>query len=111
MPMSAAEWEAFERRPGPAPFHHRGPAASSVRRALFHAQGGLCAICGLEIVRSNRSVDHVVPKSRGGKNRVGNLVMSHPACNARKGDRPPTGCELIWLLAVNNRLEVEPTRW
>ena len=111
MPMSVADWEAFERRPGPLPFSQQGASSGAVRRSLFAAQDGLCAICGLPMGSAPRSVDHVVPKAMGGENRVGNLVIAHTPCNGAKGDRPPTGCELVWLLAVNNRLILEPSRW
>jgi 5-methylcytosine-specific restriction endonuclease McrA len=34
-------------------------------------------------------MDHVVPKSRGGKNTWSNLVLSCAACNNKKGNRTP----------------------
>lgn len=111
MPMSVAEWELFEGGPMPRPFEDRGPSATSVRRALFKAQEGVCALCGKSMGTASRSVDHVIPKRMNGANRVGNLVISHYGCNFAKADRAPTGCELVWLLAVNNRLGVEPQRW
>lgn len=111
MPMSVAEWEAFERRPGLLPFSQQGAASRAVRRALFAAQDGLCALCGRPMGAANRSVDHVIPKALGGRNCVGNLLIAHSPCNGAKGDRPPTGCEMVWLLAVNNRLNLEPSRW
>lgn len=49
------------------------------------------------------STDHVYPKSSN----VGlqpNTVAAHIRCNSLKGNRMPTGCELIWLEAVNARL-------
>ncbi len=83
----------------------------SVRRALFREQEGLCAICGKPMDEARRTVDHVVPKAMNGRDCVGNLVIAHYDCNIEKADRAPTGCELIWLLAVNNRLNLEPSRW
>lgn len=111
MPMSEAEWEAFKRPSQPVPFHKRGASATSVRRAIFHAQEALCALCGQPMGQSIRTIDHVVPKSAGGMDHIGNFVIAHYPCNIEKADRMPTGCELIWLLAVNNRLGVEPSRW
>lgn len=55
--------------------------------------------------------DHVIPKSRNGRDKLGNIVAMHSACNNAKGDDKPTGCELIWLLAVNCRLRVGPQKW
>lgn len=92
---------------------------------LHHLQDGICAICGAEIeVRQRQhyfddmlinyplgNLDHVVAKSIGGEIGLGNVVLTHSKCNTRKGNQPPTGCECIWLLAVNARLGAEPTRW
>jgi len=33
-------------------------------------------------------IDHVIPQSHGGSNRVANLVMTCRACNLAKGDKP-----------------------
>lgn len=57
------------------------------------------------------TVDHVVPRSRGGALGLGNVVLAHRPCNGRKANRMPTGCELTFLLAVNARLGVRPDRW
>lgn len=89
------------------------------RERLFQAQCGLCAGCGKPLdlhIRKRKNpdfvtIDHVVSLSRGGPNRWGNIVAMHRLCNEMKMDDLPTGCEMIWLLAVNNRLGVEPKRW
>lgn len=67
------------------------------RSRLLKRQHGRCGICGYRI-RSikHASIDHVVPKSKGGDD-YGNRVVAHVACNTRKADRMPTGCELLWL--------------
>lgn len=82
-----------------------------VRNLLRRKQRGFCAGCGQLMSRHNCSVDHVIPKARGGFDGFGNVVAMHPHCNHAKADRMPTGCELIWLLAVNARLGVGPQRW
>lgn len=79
-----------------------------VLRVLWRAQGGLCAGCGGALSRYDRSLDHVVPRSRSGADALGNVVLMHGRCNSRKGARMPTGCELVWLMAVNARLGVGP---
>jgi len=99
------------------------------------AQDGICPICGKPMQAVSRlgkqnaaSLDHVYPRCRrqhrrgaprpaglGHHNRspVGRTVAAHGRCNSRKGDRQPTGCEIIWLLAVNARLGLDrpTTRW
>lgn len=85
---------------------------------LILAQGNHCAGCGKPMLpradepprkgdakyRDLPSIDHTVPRVRGGKNGAGNIVAMHILCNKMKGDDMPTGCELIWLEAVNCRM-------
>lgn len=86
---------------------------------LLMAQGPICAGCGQAITvkrpapdkMMTATIDHVIPKSAGGPDRLGNMVLMHNICNCAKADKIPTGCTLIWLLAVNSRLGVEPMRW
>jgi 5-methylcytosine-specific restriction endonuclease McrA len=55
------------------------------RRALFARDGWRCVYCG---DRSGRlTLDHVVPKSRGGEAVWENVVTSCAPCNLRKGNR------------------------
>jgi len=85
-------------------------ACVSQRFLLYAAQDGLCP-CGDPIENEKPSLDHVVPRSLGGQDRIGNLLVMHGICNGRKSNDIPTGCELVWLLAVNAKLGVEPMRW
>lgn len=55
------------------------------RRALFARDGWSCAYCGESGVRL--TLDHVVPRSRGGPSVWENVVASCVPCNLRKGDR------------------------
>ena len=56
------------------------------RRAVFARDRWECQYCGS---RSNLTVDHVVPRSRGGDSSWENIVASCAPCNRRKGDRLP----------------------
>lgn len=47
-------------------------------------QKGLCYYCQGNVGRTNLTMDHVVPLSRGGKSRKGNLVPACKACNNKK---------------------------
>jgi 5-methylcytosine-specific restriction endonuclease McrA len=57
------------------------------RRALFARDGWRCAYCGTSGGRL--TLDHVVPRSRGGESVWENVVTSCAPCNLRKGDRSP----------------------
>jgi 5-methylcytosine-specific restriction endonuclease McrA len=56
------------------------------RRAVFARDSWTCQYCG---ARSNLTVDHVVPRSKGGSSTWENIVASCAPCNRRKGDRHP----------------------
>ena len=56
------------------------------RRAVFARDGWTCQYCGS---RSNLTVDHVIPRSKGGTSSWENIVASCAPCNRRKGDMLP----------------------
>ena len=56
------------------------------RRAVFARDSWTCQYCGS---RSNLTVDHVIPRSKGGNSSWENIVASCAPCNRRKGDRTP----------------------
>ena len=54
------------------------------RRALFARDGWRCVYCGSA---GRLTLDHVVPRSRGGQSVWENVVTACAPCNHRKGDR------------------------
>jgi 5-methylcytosine-specific restriction endonuclease McrA len=60
-----------------------GPAWS--RAGVVARDEGRCAYCGGHAT----TVDHIVPRSRGGRNTWKNTVAACGPCNQRKGDRTP----------------------
>jgi 5-methylcytosine-specific restriction endonuclease McrA len=57
------------------------------RRAVFARDRWTCQYCGTE--RRSLTVDHVVPRSKGGVSSWDNIVTCCAPCNRRKGDRLP----------------------
>ncbi len=55
------------------------------RRALFARDGWRCVYCGTGAGRM--TLDHVVPRSRGGDSVWENVVTACAPCNLKKGDR------------------------
>lgn len=47
-------------------------------------QKGTCYYCGKEVGRAGLTMDHVVPVSRGGKSKKGNIVPACKDCNSKK---------------------------
>lgn len=103
-----AAWEARGKPPSPAGGgvhanrNRRRILRARVRReALAELQGGRCYLCGEPFRETDPATeDHVTPRARGGRN-DGNLLAAHKSCNARKGDRKPYPCELVYLRAIN----------
>jgi 5-methylcytosine-specific restriction endonuclease McrA len=56
------------------------------RRAVFARDDWTCQYCGS---RSNLTVDHVIPRSKGGSADWENIVACCAPCNRRKGDHLP----------------------
>jgi len=61
-------------------------AGYEVRGYLLEKWNWRCAYCDVENVPLN--LDHMVPKSRGGSDRVSNLTLACVPCNEAKGHRP-----------------------
>jgi len=57
------------------------------RRAVFARDSWTCQYCGHE--RGTLTVDHVIPRSKGGNSTWENIVTCCAACNRRKGNREP----------------------
>lgn len=61
--------------------------APFTRKNLFLRDEYTCQYCGARTTSDRLSIDHVLPKSRGGKTSWENCVLACVACNARKADR------------------------
>ena len=59
------------------------PSVPLTRKAVFARDGGRCVYCGAAAT----SLDHVVPKSRGGAHAWDNVVSACGRCNHVKADR------------------------
>jgi len=57
------------------------------RKNILSRDGNRCQYCG--ITKGPMTVDHVIPKTLGGKDRWDNLVCSCAKCNNKKGNHTP----------------------
>ena len=57
------------------------------RRNLFQRDHHTCQYCGSS--KDQLSMDHVVPRSRGGSDTWENVTTACLSCNVRKGNRTP----------------------
>ena len=67
------------------------------RRNIFERDENTCQYCGRKFERSELTLDHVVPRSRGGSSTWTNIVVACLKCNIRKGDRLPNELSLKLL--------------
>jgi len=75
------------------------------RRNIFARDENVCQYCGRHFPTSELSLDHVVPRSRGGDTSWENIVCACVACNVRKGGRTPQEARMHLV-----RLPAKPRR-
>jgi 5-methylcytosine-specific restriction endonuclease McrA len=65
--------------------HRPRPRVKLTKREVFRRDEYRCQYCGT--TTSRLTIDHVIPRHRGGGHRWDNLVTACPGCNRRKGGR------------------------
>lgn len=95
------------------PFRRRAPLT---RRGIFARDSSRCQYCG----KQAESIDHVIPRSKGGEHRWENVVACCRRCNTFKADRLLSTCSLtlrtapsvpkeyVWVKAVAGPI---PEEW
>ena len=78
------------------------------RRNLMLRDQHQCQYCGKRPGPRELNVDHVVPRSRGGRDSWENLVVSCRLCNLKKGRRTPSEAGMA-LLRAPQRPRWSPT--
>jgi 5-methylcytosine-specific restriction endonuclease McrA len=67
--------------------HRPHPRVRLNKREIFRRDQYCCQYCGR--ISTHLTLDHVLPKTRGGTYAWENLVSACPPCNRRKGGRTP----------------------
>ena len=62
---------------------------SPCRKNIFRRDDYTCQYCSCKLEKSQATVDHVIPRCRGGKHIWDNVVCCCLRCNRKKGDRTP----------------------
>jgi len=57
------------------------------RRNIFRRDKNTCQYCGTQHATEDLSIDHVIPRSLGGRSSWTNCVVACLRCNSRKGNR------------------------
>jgi 5-methylcytosine-specific restriction endonuclease McrA len=73
----------------------RRPKFSS--KAIWNRDGGICQYTGKKLTPNEANIDHVLPRSKGGRTTWTNCVLSHREVNHKKGNMTPeeAGLKLI----------------
>jgi 5-methylcytosine-specific restriction endonuclease McrA len=58
-------------------------------RAIWERDGGVCQYTGRKLKPSEGNIDHIVPRSRGGKTSWENCVLADKRVNSKKGNKLP----------------------
>ena len=82
--------------------HRPRPRAKLTKQEIFRRDDYTCQYCGKHT--SHLTVDHVMPRHRGGKHSWENLVAACPRCNRKKGGHTPREANMHLL-----RQPYEPT--
>ena len=87
----------------------RREASSMKRLRIFMRDKFRCQYCGDKKRAGELTLDHILPRSRGGDNSPVNVVTACVACNNRKGDRTPAEARMP-LLTSQSALRVKLER-
>jgi 5-methylcytosine-specific restriction endonuclease McrA len=75
------------------------------KSAIYRRDGNKCQYCSST---KNLTIDHIIPKSKGGDNSWENMCLSCSTCNTKKGDKflEQTGMKLLKTpRAPRNKIE------
>ena len=86
--------EGYEAKRGEAMWEHRRrghePISGSIRYEVLKRAEFRCELCGISAEEKSLEVDHIHPKSLGGKDDLSNYQALCYSCNASKGNRDST---------------------
>jgi 5-methylcytosine-specific restriction endonuclease McrA len=87
----------------------RREASGMKRLRIYMRDKFRCQYCGEKKAAGELTLDHIMPRSRGGDNSPVNIVTACVSCNNRKGDRTPAEARMP-LLTSQSALRVKLER-
>lgn len=91
------------------------------RENIFIRDGFTCQYCGQRFEHGELTLDHVMPKSRGGATSWENIVTCCKHCNQTKADRTPEEAQMsllsepsvpdFWLFELTQKNQIEERYW
>lgn len=80
-------WYEWHWARGIDPEKKREKIPAHLRQRIIDRDGYVCRLCGGDVEPFDVHLDHVFPRSLGGKDTFDNLQVAHSRCNIRKGNR------------------------
>jgi 5-methylcytosine-specific restriction endonuclease McrA len=76
------------------------------KRAMFNRDGWVCQYCGAALDKKTVTIDHVIPRSQGGRTDWLNCVTACQRCNREKANKTPSqaGMKLLNQPAIPNQI-------
>jgi 5-methylcytosine-specific restriction endonuclease McrA len=56
---------------------------------VYRRDRNICHVCGKFVPKGERSLDHLVPLSRGGVHSMSNVALAHGRCNSKRFNTGP----------------------
>lgn len=83
------------------------PLNQTQRFKVYERDHWTCVYCARNMVNDKRAacLDHIIPYSRGGTNRAGNLATACKRCNSAKADKTPTEAGFKWPAGLGEYLD------
>ncbi len=75
------------------------------RRNIFARDQNRCQYCGKRFSTTELSLDHIIPRSIGGKATWDNIVCACTSCNVKKGGRTPKQAHMTLI-----KMPIKPKR-
>ena len=57
------------------------------RQRVYQRDQYTCKLCGALLTDQTATLDHIIPRSKGGSGAITNLVTACRSCNQKKGDK------------------------
>ena len=97
------EWRVERRNEPPMRSDSGKRRSRGIKKALYGEQEGFCNACREHFQLRNLTIDHIIPRDKGGPDIDDNLQLLCGACNSLKGNRPQS-----YLIAELKRRGIPP---
>jgi len=80
------------------------------RRLVLQRDEWTCAYCGVPVNEDTWSIDHVIPRSQGGRSTFENTVCACKPCNHKKANQTPKQAKMKLRVAPRRPKRINPIK-